>query len=343
MSKKSAPKYQLLDKDITAEMLKTFKGERDGWVQVGEKGWFFPYRYIEQGEKFYKFEARKDDTWVISYPRSGTTWTQELVWLLSNNLDFETARKKYLSERFPFLEFSMFNHPEVTKEFLEMNKFDSKKKELVLEIAKPGYEVLEVAPSPRFIKSHFPFSLLPGILESGCKIVYVARNAKDVAVSWYHLNKDIKTQGYQGDFPTFWNYFQNHLTPWSPYWEHLKEAWNNRNHPNVLFIFYEEMQQDLIASIKKIAKFLKKEYTDKEIETLADYLHIQNFRSNPMVNSSELKDCNIITAGAFVRNGTSGSWQDTFTPELENKANLWIEENLKGTDFRFPCYNNNYQ
>lgn len=44
------------------------------------------------------------------------------------------------------------------------------------------------------------------------KIVYVARNPKDVAVSWYHLNKAIKTQGYKGDFAKFWDYFQNNLS-----------------------------------------------------------------------------------------------------------------------------------
>ena len=30
--------------------------------------------------------------------------------------------------------------------------------------------------------------------------------------------------------------------PWSPYWKHLKEAWENRDHPNLLFLFYEDLQ-----------------------------------------------------------------------------------------------------
>ena len=29
---------------------------------------------------------------------------------------------------------------------------------------------------------------------------------------------------------------------WSPYWEHLKEAWARKDHPNLLFLFYEELQ-----------------------------------------------------------------------------------------------------
>ncbi|XP_015434268.1 PREDICTED: LOW QUALITY PROTEIN: sulfotransferase 4A1-like [Dufourea novaeangliae] len=317
------PKYELLNEKKTKEMLQIFTGERTGWVLVGPKKWFFPYRYTEQGEGFYNFKARPDDTWVVSYPRSGTTWTQELVWLLSNNLDFETARKKLLVERFPFLEFSMFNHPEVTLEFLEMNTGNKDKTDMCSSFAKPGYEVLTNIPSPRFIKSHFPFSLLPEILDSGCKVVYVARNPKDVAVSWYYWSKGIKTQGYLGDFAMFWNYFQNDLTSWSPYWEHLKEAWALRDHPNVLFMFYEEMQHDFPKAVKKVAKFLGKNYTEEQIGHVTD------------------KECGIMTAGTFVRRGQSGGWRDMFTPDLDAKANEWMEQNLKDTDFVFPYFNNN--
>jgi Na+/alanine symporter len=34
----------------------------------------------------------------------GTTWTQEMVWLLANNLDYEKARRIPQIHRFPFLE-----------------------------------------------------------------------------------------------------------------------------------------------------------------------------------------------------------------------------------------------
>ncbi|XP_043577837.1 sulfotransferase 4A1-like [Bombus pyrosoma] len=335
-----SPKYEYLNEKDTKEMLELFKGERTGFVLVGPKKWFFPYKYTTEGKGFYNFKARPDDTWVLSYPRSGTTWTQELIWLLSNDLDFNRARTEFLTERFPFFEFSMFNHSEVTRELIKMNEGDKNKVEFCKKIAEPGYEVLAKLPSKRFIKSHFPFSLLPNILDSGCKIVYVARNPKDVAVSWYYLNIGIKTQGYIGDFPTFWNYFQNNLTYWGPYWEHLKEAWANRNHPNVLFMFYEDMQHDFSKAIKKVAKFLGKTYTEEQLKEVADYLNVKNFRNNQMVNLSELNECGIITKGIFVRKGKSGGWQDIFTEELNAKADKWIEENLRGTDLIFPYFNN---
>ena len=65
------PNYELLSKEKTKEMLKLFKGERTGFVLVGPKKYFFPFRYIEQAEGFYNFKVRSDDTWLLSHPRSG--------------------------------------------------------------------------------------------------------------------------------------------------------------------------------------------------------------------------------------------------------------------------------
>ena len=79
-----------------------------------------------------------------------------------------------------------------------------------------------------------------------------------------------------------------------------------------------------------------KNYNSDEIEKLADYLDVKNFRNNPMVNSSELRACGIIKPGVFVRKGKSGAWRETFTEELEASADAWIDENLRDTDFRFP-------
>lgn len=40
---------------------------------------------------------------VSLYCVPGTTWTQEMVWCIAKDLDFEGA-KQFLPERFPFLE-----------------------------------------------------------------------------------------------------------------------------------------------------------------------------------------------------------------------------------------------
>lgn len=84
-----------------------------------------------------------------------------------------------------------------------------------------------------------------------------------------------------------------------------------------------------------------KTYIDEEIDKVADYLDIQNFRNNPMVNFSEMKACGIIEKDSFIRKGSSGNSKYYFTPEINAKADKWIEENLRDTDLRFPVFSNN--
>jgi hypothetical protein len=51
-------------------------------------------------------------------------------------------------------------------------------------------------PSPRVIPTHLPSRLYPKtVLERQCKRVYVVRNPKDVAVSFYHHRRSHKMLG----------------------------------------------------------------------------------------------------------------------------------------------------
>ena len=169
-------------------------------------------------------------------------------------------------------------------------------------------------------------------------MVYVARNPRDVAVSFYHLNRLFLTQGYQGDFPKYWSYFERNLAPWCPYWAHIKEGWQHRNDPNVLFMFYEDMNRDLPSTIRKVATFLGKSYTDDQVTKLADHLHIKNFKNNPSVNCEELKRIKLLNSGeqGFVRSGKIDGWSHEYTPELKERVLKWIEENSKDLEFKFP-------
>ncbi|XP_044759626.1 sulfotransferase 1E1-like isoform X2 [Coccinella septempunctata] len=328
-----------VEENVNKQLLHDFTGERTGFIQVGKKKWFFPSGYRDQAADFYNFEVRESDVWIVTFPRSGTTWTQEMVWLLANNLDYEKAAEIPLVVRFPFLEFSCFVHPEVKAEFLRENSDSALRSQMIEDISAPICDYLTKFEGRRFIKTHLPLSLLPkNLLTAGCKVIYIARNPKDVAVSFYHLNRLIRTQGYKGDFTTYWKYFQENLQPWTPYWDHVLEAWNLKHESNLLFMFYEDMVKNTKRAIMRVQDFLGTNYEDEEICALEKHLQIENFRKNSSVNFDLLKNLGILIQGEqeFIRRGKNGEWKNEFHGELNEMADKWIEENLKGTDLRFP-------
>ena len=51
-------------------------------------------------ERIYNFKVRPDDIWIITYPKCGTTWTQEIVWNVVNGVQIEKTREEFLFNRF---------------------------------------------------------------------------------------------------------------------------------------------------------------------------------------------------------------------------------------------------
>ena len=63
------------------------------------------WRYYAEhlAERIYNFQLREDDIWVVTFPKSGTSWTQELVWCMVHGLDHELVNTN-IRTRSPFLE-----------------------------------------------------------------------------------------------------------------------------------------------------------------------------------------------------------------------------------------------
>lgn len=96
--------------------------------------------------------------------------------------------------------------------FLAENADERWKTDFIEMISVPGYQFFAEMSQQRFIKTHLPFKLLPpSIMQARAKVIYVARHPKDVVVSYYHLNKLYRTQGYVNDFDTFFEYFTRDL------------------------------------------------------------------------------------------------------------------------------------
>ncbi|XP_057376854.1 sulfotransferase 1A1-like isoform X2 [Daphnia carinata] len=198
-------------------------------------------------------------------------------------------------------------------------------------------ESMAKRPSPRIIKSHLPFYLLPPKLLDTCKVVYVARNPKDVIVSNYHHFKLFKFHDYKGTMEQFAEYSMNGLIYYSPYFPHVLEAWNLRHHPNVLFLFYEEMKQNLRAVVERVAAHLNKTINEEQMIRVLDHLSFKRLAEGEAAESAKAKAMGVINedAGTFFRKGKAGDWKNHYSPELNERIDKWMEDNLAGCDLKF--------
>ncbi|XP_063531415.1 sulfotransferase 1E1-like [Cydia strobilella] len=123
-----------------------------------------------------------------------------------------------------------------------------------------------------------------------------------------------------------------------PFLAHVKEAWELRHHPNMMFIFYEDMLKDVPLYIKRLADFLGKKLTDEQIVKLSEHLSFENFKNNKSVNPTWIAKSGNPDAEGFIRKGKSGTWREQFDDEMAAQAQRWMRENLAGSDLRFPDY-----
>lgn len=120
----------------------------------------------------------------------------------------------------------------------------------------------------------------------------------------------------------------------------MKQGWQARSLPNVLFMFYENMNKNLSETIRVVANFLDKNLSDEDVARLVDHLSIENCKNNPSMNGAELKAVGILNHNTqgFIRKGRVNSSEQELTDELKQRIRKWTLYNLEGSDLRFPTH-----
>uniref|UniRef100_A0A3P8SJZ4 Sulfotransferase n=1 Tax=Amphiprion percula TaxID=161767 RepID=A0A3P8SJZ4_AMPPE len=230
--------------------------------------------FTSNWENVQNFQARPDDILIATYAKAGTTWVSQILDLLYFG---QTERQKTLPihERVPFLE--VYLPPNMS-----------------------GTEQADNLPtSPRLIKTHLPYQLVPkSFWEQNCRVVYVARNAKDNMVSYYHFNRMSYGQPAPGDWNTF---FQNFMEGKSMY-EILCGVWT------LVLLYLADTERE----IDKLCSFLGLSPSAEEKKMILGGTQFDNMRKNYMANYSTfpLMDFKI---SPFMRKGKVGDWKNHFT------------------------------
>ncbi|XP_006819923.1 sulfotransferase 1A1-like [Saccoglossus kowalevskii] len=217
-----------------------------------------PGGYVYEGVMFSKavrksvldscdqIECHNDDVFVVSYPKSGTEY---LTVLICSVTTFSVVNSGVFTS---VTTFSIVNSGVFTS---------------VITI--DHVENMKTLEPPRLIKTHLPAHLFPiQGLKKQSKIIYICRNPKDNAVSYFHFYRSVENFGY---YKGSWDQFAGN---------------------------------DEIGAVMKIASFLGKDLSRETVNNIASYCSFENMKKNPAVNRENAPDVDN-TISPFMRKGES--------------------------------------
>ncbi|KAK3802739.1 hypothetical protein RRG08_002001 [Elysia crispata] len=190
-------------------------------------------------------------------------------------------------------------------------------------------ENIEALESPRVLNNHAFFDEQPADLKTkGLKIVFVYRNIKDVAVSYYHHHTRDKTYKYSGTFSQYLQRFESGLVDSGSVFEYLQN-WESGIKANpslkVHILSYEEMNEDPVRELGRLSDFLG---TNRDgdflqmvaMETSLDAMRIKKEKVTSFVDENGQP--------IMYRKGKVGDWVNHFNTEEREKMDKLIAKEL---------------
>ncbi|KAM4597211.1 sulfotransferase family 5A, member 1 [Fundulus diaphanus] len=235
-----------------------------------------------------RFQFQDTDVLIVSYPKSGTTWMQEIVTLISNRGDPHQSQTIPNWTRAPWLE-----------------------QYYCADLLKTSTS------APRVLTTHLPHNLLgPALQSSEARIIYVSRNPKDVLVSFYHFHKIANFLPDAGSFPEFLKQFLEGTLHFGSWFDHIKGWTSQAAALNLLHLTYEEMSLDLHGTINRVSSFLQRPLLEHELNDCVKHCSFSSMKDNKMINYTLIpKEILDHSKGCFMRKGEIGDWKNMFTVE----------------------------
>ncbi|XP_017980387.1 PREDICTED: cytosolic sulfotransferase 15 [Theobroma cacao] len=328
MDDKTASKNISTEGDkLMEELIQTLPQEKDwvGSTLYQYQGFWYPFFAPKAVIAFQNHvKAHETDIFLITTPKSGTTWLKALIFSIVNRNQFPLTQSPLLTanphELVPFIDFNIYSKNQTPD--LENENF----------------------PSPRIFATHTPYGTLPSsILKSNCRIVYLCRNPLDQFISDWHFivdnfprNEDFKPFSIEEGFDRFCK----GIHAYGPFWEHVLGYWKmSLEHPEkVLFLKYEDLKKDIASNLKKLADFLGYPFSEEEIrqgvvEEISKLCRFETLKTLEVNITGEsyvgLKN------SAFFRNGKVGDWVNFINPPMADRMKQLSEEKLGDSGLKF--------
>src|SRR5215469_10162558 len=224
------------------------------------------------------FSVYPDDTFVVSYPRSGSTWSRFLI----ANLVF----------------------PNDDVSFANIDRF-------VPATASLSRRALARVPRPRIIKCHNYFD------HRYSSVIYIVRDPRDVVLSEYRfLLKRMAIPDFYPIEQFVVRFVKGEVNNYSS-WRESVGTWIAARSGNERFLLlrYEDMVNDTVAELGRIATFLKVTATPEILQRAVERSSSDRMRA---LEKSQT-DLWIVTRGSrkdvpFVGAAKSGQWKNALPP-----------------------------
>ncbi|MBN1239575.1 MAG: sulfotransferase domain-containing protein [Gammaproteobacteria bacterium] len=249
--------------------------------------------------RFVEFVPRPSDVFIVTYPRSGTTWMQMILYQLTTGGSDDFT---HIAEVCPWFE----------------------------RAAARG-DNLERLPPVRIIKSHLPYSRIP---KGPCRYIYVTRSGEDVAASYWRLYRS--HLGYKGDFDAFFERFLKGRVQYGSWFEHVAGWLEQAGRRNVLHLRYEDLLRDLDGCIARIADFCGIDVDPARLPMVREKCSLAYMKrhEDKFDHATELLWEKGLLRRAFIGRGRAGEAAGMLSAEQRRRFERNLDSHLAG--FGFP-------
>ena len=161
---------------------------------------------------------RKDDVFLVSYPKSGNTWMRFVLGNIvsSDRIDFNNVNR------------------------------------VIPDIYTTSKQDLDNCSGRRIIKSHEPW------LKSYSKVIYVVRDPRDVVVSYYYWKKKYNTDFTSNMTEFINEFLEGTCSIFGCWIDHYYSWKNSPQNEkgNMMIVKYEDLKQEGVNEIKRVCDFL---------------------------------------------------------------------------------------
>jgi hypothetical protein len=240
---------------------------------------------------------------ISSVPKSGTTFMQCIVYNLLTKGN--QVALQHISGFTPFLDNS--------RTFGEDGKLQLQ------------YQANHEFMGAHAFNTHFLYHMLPHHVNM--KYIYVIRDGKDVAVSFYHhLRNQDDADLFEGSFSEFLQQFLDgklpygsrisHIYSWlrayQSFEQNIQSTGVESTNP-ILLVRYEDLISNLKEQVFRIISFLNLQYSDEEVDAVLPYMSFAYMKANK--HKFEPVSVPWKEGFEFIRKGIAGDHMTMFSEE----------------------------